>query len=151
MDKKAQSTAELVFWFAFLYLPLTLAVSFAVVILPRTLFEHSLQPVSFDLAVETEQLKAQMWQTNAITDSTSPFNYITDTKNIDKTATQKALTYKITIDGKEAIYKPELFKKAEPIAPFVYAVQEQKQTVLVDGKQKELTIEVYAPYKYEIT
>lgn len=149
MDKKAQSTAELVFWFAFLYLPLTLAVSFAVVKLPKSLVEQSLQPASFDLAIETEQLKSQLWETNSITGSTSPFDYVSDFKSINRTSTQKILTYKVTLDGKESVYDATLYKKAEPIAPYKYAVQEQKQTVLVDGKQKELTIAAYAPYKYE--
>ncbi len=147
MNKKAQEEG---LWFLFLEIPLTIILVFALVMMPKALVEKNFQPVQLDEAIEAQQLKAQMWKSSLITASTSPFEYNPDLSAMGKTVTKKKMAYKITIGGKEAIYDKKVLEDAEPIAPFIYAKHEEKQKVNVDGKTEELTIAIYAPYKYEI-
>jgi len=148
MNKKADVTEGIVA--AVLYLPLTAIIVFALVSMPTALIEKGLQPTAFDQEIEARQILAQLWETNEYTGRTSPFEYTTDLSEITKTETKKKLAYRVTIDGKEAIYDESTYKDAKPIAPYIYSKHEEKLIVMVAGKPKELTIEVYYPYKYEL-
>ncbi len=148
--KKAEAPSELMFKFGFFYLPLTAVVVMAFVIFPRNLMASSLQAVPFDEATEARQLHSRLWATDENTGRTSPFIYVSDLGDINVTYTRKKMAYGVTLDGQQKIYEKQFYDIAKPIAPFRYLGYTETRPVNVDGDTKQLTLEIFQPYKYEI-
>ncbi|GEM_PF-4666576 len=147
-NKRAQS--EDVFWFAFFYFPLTIAVVLALIIMPKTLMEQSVQPVQLDEQVQARQIHSRLWETSTVTGRTSPFDYTSDLTGINNTYTKKLMAYTVTIDGKTTTHQKQFQDIAKPIAPFRYMPYTEIRNVEVNGVTKQLIIEEYYPQKYEV-
>ncbi|MBW2970048.1 hypothetical protein KY319_02900 [Candidatus Woesearchaeota archaeon] len=145
--KRAQAGEPL--WYGFLFLPLTVIIVLAIIIMPRSIMGDSVQPVPLDEQVQAKQIMSRMWETNAITGRTSPFQYTGDLTGINNTYTKKLMAYSVTLDGKTTIHQKQFYDMAKPIAPFRYLSYTEVRKVNVKGTEKQLIIEEYYPKKYE--
>jgi len=142
-NKKAQGPE--IFWYIFLYLPLTIIVITSLVIIPRSLMAKSLQPVPLDQMIQSRQLQSQMWTKNPVTGKTNLMDYQI-TKDLNKTYTTKQITYRVQLGNQETYYNKELYELAKPISPFRYLPYLEERIT----NQGKLTIEEYYPKQYAI-
>lgn len=145
--KRGQS--EDVFWFALFYLPLTAIVVLSLVIMPKTLMEHSTQPIPLDEQIQSRQISSRMWQTSEVTGRTSPFDYNEDITDLNKTYTKKQMAYAVTIGDKKTIYNDDYYQMIKPIAEYRAKPFTEVRNVKVNGQTKQLVIEQYYPKRYE--
>ncbi|MEM3154638.1 MAG: hypothetical protein QW165_03690 [Candidatus Woesearchaeota archaeon] len=149
-NKKAEAPAGLVFRFGVFYLPLSLAIAVALVTIPTTIMGGALQPVPLDQSIQSQQLKARLWETNQFTGRTNPFSYTDNLEGISETIARKQFAYSIEIDGQITYHNKQFYDIAKPIAPFRYQKYIESKDVMVKGTKKKLTIEEYYPYDYAI-
>jgi hypothetical protein len=147
--RKAQG-AGISIWFALFYSLLTAGVALALVFMPKSLVESSVQPIPVDQAVQAQQIKSGLWMTNEYTGRTNPFEYRDNLDGVDKISTPKLMTYKVTLGKKSATYDEPLYKRAQPIARFSYVVYVESRKVSAGGSVQDLNIEELYPKKYEL-
>ncbi len=149
-SRKGEEPAGISLWFAIFYSFLTAVVALSMVFMPKALMDKNAQPIPVDATSQAQQTASRLWVTNSYTGRTNPFEFSTDLKDIDKLYTTKLLTYKITIDGKSAIYDEPFYKIAKPLAVHKYQPYNEKRTVSAGGKPATLEIEELYPKKYAV-
>ena len=148
--RAAAELEELPFWVAVAYLPLMGIMIVSIITLPNNLMGKSLQPVQLDQSTQARQLHAQLWATNQYTGETSPFDYTRDLTDINKTITLKKMAYSVSVDGTITYHNKQFYDIARPLVPFSYSPYVENRTIMVRGTPRQLVIEEYYPYNYEV-
>jgi hypothetical protein len=148
LNKKAQ-IEEYPMWYV-IFFAMIVAICAALIGMPTYLVVKTIPQVPMDQVDQARIIHSNLWATNPYTGRTTPYEYTDDLTQVEKTVTRKLMTYKVSIDGKQAIYDKEFYDIAAPIAPFRYLGYSEKRNVKVKGTNKQLTIEQYNPHTYEI-
>ncbi len=148
-NKKAQ-IEEYPLWYPLVFFFMIMGISAALVYMPIHLVTKTIPQVPMDQVDQARIIHSKLWATNQYTGRTSPFEYTDNLALVEKTITKKLMTYSVSIDEKKVIYDKAFYDIAQPIAPFRYLSYNEGRNIKVRGVTRQLKIEEYYPYEYEI-